>query len=44
MILYSPGYKEVSEVADAVLYPLWDTGLEVGHGVRSIDEWVAQAQ
>ncbi len=44
MILYSPGYKEVSEVADAVLYPLWDTGLEVGHGVRNLDEWVAQAQ
>ena len=44
MILYSPGYKEVNKVADAILYPLWDTGLEVGHGVRSIDEWVAQAQ
>lgn len=44
MILYRPGYEEVSEIADAVLYPLWDTGLEVGHGVRNIDECVEQAQ
>ncbi len=44
MILYPPEYKEVGKVADGILYPLWDTGLEVGHGVRSVDESADQAQ
>jgi [protein-PII] uridylyltransferase len=44
MVLYRPGYKGVGEVADAILYPLWDTGLEVGHGVRSVDESISQVQ
>ncbi|MCK5515715.1 MAG: [protein-PII] uridylyltransferase, partial [Desulfobulbaceae bacterium] len=44
MILYHPEYKGVSKVADGILYPLWDTGLEVGHGVRSVEESVDQAR
>jgi [protein-PII] uridylyltransferase len=30
----------LSKLIDGVLYPLWDTGLKVGHAVRSIDECV----
>src|SRR3972149_4331136 len=28
----------VRALAERVLYPLWDSGLEVGHAVRSLDE------
>ncbi len=45
MILYPPGKKAVvGDIADAVLYPLWDAGLEVGHGVRTIAESMAHAE
>src|ERR1035437_3370139 len=30
----------LSKLIDGVLYPLWDTGLKVGHSVRSIDDCV----
>ncbi len=30
--------EQVRAVADRVLYPLWDAGLEVGHAVRTLDE------
>ena len=30
----------LSRLIDGVLYPLWDTGLKVGHAVRSLDECV----
>ncbi len=33
-----PGDEHVAEVAQRVLYPLWDAGLRVGHGVRTPDE------
>ena len=29
--------KNVEKATEAVFYPLWDAGLEVGHGVRTID-------
>jgi [protein-PII] uridylyltransferase len=32
------------EVAEAILYPLWDLKLEVGHAVRTIDESMKQAR
>ncbi len=39
LILFREDAKEEMEkVANGVLYPLWDTGLDVGHGVRTIDE------
>lgn len=45
MILFHPKKKKnVQEVADAILYPLWDTGLDVGHGVRSVQESVSHAK
>ena len=44
MLLYDPGHKErLDSLVDAVLYPLWDTGLEVGHAVRTPDECIADA-
>ncbi len=46
MIVYRPEVKdeEVSKIADAILYPLWDSGIEVGHGVRSVGEAVSLAE
>jgi [protein-PII] uridylyltransferase len=44
MVLYRPEIKDrITQITDAVLYPLWDTGLEVGHGVRTVDESMIQA-
>lgn len=34
---------EIKKVAEAILYPLWDSGLEVGHGVRTIHEALEHA-
>ena len=36
--------KEMEKVVNGVLYPLWDTGLDVGHGVRTVDECVSFAE
>ncbi|THB79535.1 MAG: [protein-PII] uridylyltransferase [Desulfobulbaceae bacterium] len=45
MILFSKKFrKKVSGVVDKLLYPLWDTGYEVGHGVRTIKESLEQAR
>jgi len=45
MILFRPDIrKRVGDAADTVLYPLWDTGYEVGHGVRTIEESLKQAE
>ncbi len=45
MVLYRPEMEDrIERVADAVLYPLWDTGLEIGHGVRTVAESMAQAE
>ena len=45
MILFRPSFrKRIKEVADGILYPLWDTGYEVGHGVRTIRESLSQVR
>lgn len=36
-----PPDDAVRALADAVLYPLWDAALDVGHAVRSLDETIA---
>ncbi len=44
MLLYDPAQKdELSSLVEAILYPLWDTGLEVGHAVRTLEECMADA-
>ena len=44
MLLYDPTRKnELNRVVEAILYPLWDTGLEVGHAVRTPDECISHA-
>ncbi|PLX51094.1 MAG: [protein-PII] uridylyltransferase [Desulfobulbaceae bacterium] len=34
----------LTKVAENLFYPLWDAGLEVGHGVRTIDNCLEDAQ
>ena len=44
MLLYDPAQKdELGPLVEAILYPLWDTGLEVGHGVRTLEECMVDA-
>jgi [protein-PII] uridylyltransferase len=33
----------VGEIADRIWYPIWDTGLKLGHAVRTVDEALALA-
>src|SRR5438094_998931 len=47
MVLHHPGVAEISphlqEMANQVLYLLWDSGFKVGHSTRSIKEAITQA-
>ena len=44
MILYQKEQEdEIKHVTETILYPLWDTGLEVGHGVRTVEESIEHA-
>jgi [protein-PII] uridylyltransferase len=35
--------QEVGQIADRIWYPIWDTGLKLGHAVRTVDEALALA-
>ncbi|MCS6797136.1 MAG: [protein-PII] uridylyltransferase [Myxococcota bacterium] len=39
-----PAEPAAHAIAEAVLYPLWDLGVPVGHAVRSVDETIALAR
>ncbi len=46
-LLFLLPYKQTAwgeQVAEAILYCLWDTGLKVGHATRSVNECVRQAK
>src|SRR4030043_376055 len=45
LLLYSPANKnELSPLAEQILYPLWDLGLDVSCSSRSIDECLKMAR
>ena len=35
LVLLHRGRRDIAEVADRIWYPIWDSGLKVGHAVRS---------
>ena len=42
--LYRPeDASRVQETAECLFYPLWDAGLELGHGARTVDECLTVA-
>ncbi len=46
-LLFVLPYKQTAwgeQIAESILYCLWDTGLKVGHATRSVDECIRQAK
>jgi [protein-PII] uridylyltransferase len=34
----NPGDERIARLAEGVLYPLWDAGVQIGHAVRGVEE------
>ena len=43
VLLLHRGRRDIREVADRIWYPLWDEGLKLGHGVRTVKEALSLA-
>lgn len=43
VLLLHRGRKDVGALADRLWYPIWDTGLKLGHAVRTVKEALALA-
>lgn len=44
LLVDDPDAPAVAPFAEALLHPLWDGGIAVGHAVRSVDDFVALAR
>ena len=44
LVLVHDGRPDISTLADAVWYPVWDSGVGLDHSVRTVDEAVATAR
>ena len=44
LVLLHDGRRDVAAVADAVWYPVWDSGVGLDHAVRTVEEAVAVAR
>jgi [protein-PII] uridylyltransferase len=44
LVLLHDGRDGIAELADAVWYPVWDSGVGLDHSVRTVDEAVAVAR
>lgn len=43
VLLLHDGSIDIAPIADAIWYPIWDTGVKLGHGVRTSKEALALA-
>jgi [protein-PII] uridylyltransferase len=44
LVLVHDGRPDIAEIADALWYPIWDTGVGLDHSVRTVDEAVTVAR
>src|SRR5688572_18707696 len=43
VLLLHDGRSEIGEVAERIWYPVWDTGIKLGHAVRTVKQALALA-